>query len=95
MVHNGCVWLAGGRFCGTDAGFAAPADVGLVAGDGGPSWAGEVARDCRRPGGNRNLWVPETLHTSCDLLIFVEESAKPVASSDVADLGCCAVRERL
>jgi hypothetical protein len=23
------------------------------------------------------LWVPETLHTSCDLLILVEQSAEP------------------
>ena len=40
------------------------------------------------------LWVPETLHTSRDLLIFVEESTEPVASADVADLGCGALGER-
>jgi tRNA1(Val) A37 N6-methylase TrmN6 len=34
------------------------------------------------------LWVPGTLRTSCDLLILVNQPAKPVASSDVADL-CC------
>ena len=34
------------------------------------------------------LWVPGTLRTSCDLLILVNQPAKPVASSDVADLGC-------
>jgi hypothetical protein len=28
------------------------------------------------------LWVPETLRTSCDLLIFVELSAEPVAALD-------------
>ena len=39
------------------------------------------------------LWVPETLHTSCDLLILVDQPAEPVASSDVVDLGCCAVGE--
>ena len=28
------------------------------------------------------LWVPETPHMSRDLLIFVEQSAEPVAPSD-------------
>jgi hypothetical protein len=34
------------------------------------------------------VWVPGTLRTSCDLLILVNQPVKPVASSDVADLGC-------
>jgi hypothetical protein len=42
---------------------------------------------------NSALWVPETLHTSRDLLIFVDQSTDLVASSDVVDLGCCAVGE--
>jgi hypothetical protein len=37
------------------------------------------------------LWVPETLHTSCDLLILVNQPAEPGVSSDVVGLGCCAV----
>ena len=39
------------------------------------------------------VWVPETLRTSRDLLIFVDQSTDLVASSDVVDLGCCAVGE--
>ena len=39
------------------------------------------------------LWVPETLHTSCDLLIFVDQAAEPVAAPDVVDLGCRALGE--
>ena len=35
-----------------------------------------------------HLWVPQTLRTSCGLLIFVDQSADPVASLDVVDLGC-------
>ena len=35
----------------------------------------------------------ETLHMSCDLLIFVEEAADTVVSSDLADLGRRAVGE--
>ena len=34
------------------------------------------------------LWVPETPHTSCDLLILVEQSTEPVAPSD----GVCLAR---
>ena len=40
-----------------------------------------------------NLWVPETLHMSCDVLIFVEEAAEAVVSLDLADLGRRAVGE--
>jgi hypothetical protein len=29
-----------------------------------------------------HLWVPETLHTSRDLLVLVEQSAEPFAPSD-------------
>ena len=45
----------------------------------------------RHPGG---LWVPETLFTSRDLLIFVEEAAQAVVSFDLGDVGRCAVGER-
>jgi hypothetical protein len=37
--------------------------------------------------GRARLWVPETLQTSCDLLIFVEEAADAVVSLDLGDLG--------
>ena len=33
------------------------------------------------------LWVPETPHTSRDLLILVEQPTESVASSDFIDLG--------
>jgi hypothetical protein len=36
--------------------------------------------------------VPQTLDTSCDLLIFVNQSTKPVASSDVVGLAHGGVR---
>jgi hypothetical protein len=39
------------------------------------------------------LWVPETLRTSCGLLIFVEEAAESVVSFDLGDLGRGAVGE--
>ena len=39
------------------------------------------------------LWVPETLRTSCGLLIFVEEAAEAVVSFDLGDLGWRAVGE--
>ena len=39
------------------------------------------------------LWVPETLRTSCDLLIFVEEAAEAVVSFDLGDVGRRAVGE--
>ena len=41
----------------------------------------------------RIVWVPETLRTSCDLLIFVEEAAEAVVSLDLVDLGRRAVGE--
>ena len=34
-----------------------------------------------------NVWVPTTLRTSCDLLIFVDQAAEPVASSDTLQIG--------
>jgi hypothetical protein len=37
--------------------------------------------------------VPETLHTSRGLLIFVEEAADAVVSVDLADLSRCTVGE--
>jgi hypothetical protein len=39
------------------------------------------------------LWVPEIMHTSCGLLMFVEEAAEPVVSFDLADVGRRAVGE--
>jgi hypothetical protein len=40
-----------------------------------------------------SVWVPETLRTSCGLLIFVEEAAEAVVSLDRVDLGRRAVGE--
>jgi len=40
------------------------------------------------------LWVPATLSTSCDLLIFVKDAAETVVSFDLVDLGWRAVGER-
>ena len=37
--------------------------------------------------GVTGLWVPENLHTLGDVLILVDQSAEPVASSDVVDCG--------
>ena len=42
-----------------------------------------------------HLWVPETRPTSCDLLIFMEQSAKPVSSSNGVDLGSGSVGQWL
>jgi hypothetical protein len=39
------------------------------------------------------VWVPETPHTSRDLLILVDEPAEAVVSFDLVDLGCCATGE--
>ena len=33
------------------------------------------------------LWVPETRLTLCDLVIFVDEAAEPVASADAVGVG--------
>ena len=33
------------------------------------------------------MWVPQTRHMSCDVLVFVKESAEPVVSSDVGGVG--------
>ena len=43
---------------------------------------GPRAARCSRCGALRTLWVPEMLHTSRDLLILVEQSARSVAPSD-------------
>jgi hypothetical protein len=48
----------------------------------------------RVPARGAALWVPETLHTSRDLLILVEQSAEPVPPSDGVHLACCAAGER-
>jgi hypothetical protein len=37
--------------------------------------------------GALGLWVPETLHTSCNLLILVDQPTEPVASLNVVNLG--------
>jgi hypothetical protein len=42
---------------------------------------------------DRALWVLETLHASCDLLILMDQSAEPVASSNAVDLGSGVVGE--
>ena len=39
------------------------------------------------------LWVPETLRTSCGLLVFAEEAAEPIVSFDLGALGRLAVGE--
>ena len=39
------------------------------------------------------LWVPQTLHTSRDLLILVEQPTEPVVPSDLVDLGCSPMGE--
>ena len=50
---------------------------------------------CSLPRGHSgDLWVPATLSTLCDLLIFVEDAAEPVVSLDLVDLGWRAVGER-
>jgi hypothetical protein len=43
------------------------------------------------PDADSALWVPETPHTSCDLLILVEQSTEPVVPSD----GVCRARRSL
>jgi hypothetical protein len=41
------------------------------------------------------LWVPATLRTSCDLLIFVDQAAEAVASyNPVKSVGACSGRGR-
>jgi hypothetical protein len=50
-------------------------------------YCGEVARSGDQEKGHRML------HTSGDLLILVNQPTEPAASSDVVDLGCCAVGE--
>jgi hypothetical protein len=39
------------------------------------------------------LWVPATLSTSRDLLIFVEEAAEPVVAFDLVNLRRCPAGE--
>ena len=62
------------------------------------TWNGRAKRfrDLVRGSGRgwcRDLWVPATLSTLCDLLIFVENAAEPVVSLDLVDLGWRAVGE--
>ena len=52
------------------------------------SWLALLARS-----NPATLWVPATLSTSCDLLIFVEDAAESVVSLDLVDLGWRAVGE--
>ena len=49
-----------------------------------------INKNCETRG---DLWVPETLFTSRDLLIFVEEAAEAVVSLGLVDLGRRAVGE--
>ena len=46
-----------------------------------------------RPNSTLLLWVPETLHTSRDLLILVDDAAASVTSSDLGRLGSTVVGE--
>ena len=54
-----------------------------------------VARAAKEITTRHHLWVghaqacgcPETLHMSCDVLVFVEEAADAVVSLDLAELG--------
>jgi hypothetical protein len=43
------------------------------------------------PTSSMSLWVPQTPHTSRDLLILVEKPTEQVMASDLVDLGCCPV----
>ena len=56
-----------------------------------PTGPGSTPQNCET---RACLWVPETLFTSRDLLIFVEEAAEAVVSFDLGDVGRCAVGER-
>jgi hypothetical protein len=60
-----------------------------------PSFIGDQPASYTAANGNTVLWVPETRSTSCDLLIFMEQSAKPVSSSNGVDLGSGAVGQWL
>jgi hypothetical protein len=51
----------------------------------GPASPSTCAK-CREDRVGLRVWVPETLHTLCDLLILVDQSTKPVVSSDILDL---------
>ena len=54
---------------------------------------GEAVRP-RTPRRNPDLWVPATLSTSGDLLIFVKDAAEPVVSFDLVNLGWRTLGER-
>jgi ADP-ribose pyrophosphatase YjhB (NUDIX family) len=78
--------------------------VGVLAGrrrDGDPPWvlpaatvgAGETpaqaaARACKQ----QTVWVPETLLTSCHLLILVDQSTEPIRRRTVLAVACRARR---
>ena len=68
---------------------AAEATAGRV----GTALKGSAGRHFENMFGRRTWGVPKILHTSCDLLMLVEQSTEVVASSGVVDLGCCAVVE--
>jgi hypothetical protein len=74
----------------------------------GPSWRKPIVRRLsgtemqramrsKRPrtSGRYSVWVPQTPHTSRDLLILVEKSTEQVLSSDLVDLGFRPVGEQL
>ena len=42
----------------------------------------------------RNVWVPETRRTLCDVLILVDQSTEPIAWADVVDRGWGGARQR-
>jgi hypothetical protein len=60
--------------------------VGDFGADGQHEAFGEAVRP-RTPRRNPDLWVPATLSTSGDLLIFVKDAAEPVVSFDLVNLG--------
>jgi len=41
-----------------------------------------------------SLWVPETLFSSRDLLIFVDEAAESVEPADAVNVGCASLCDR-
>jgi hypothetical protein len=67
--------------------------VGDFGADGQHEAFGEAVRP-RTPRRNPDLWVPATLSTSGDLLIFVKDAAEPVVSFDLVNLGWRTLGER-
>jgi hypothetical protein len=40
------------------------------------------------------VWVPETLFSSCDVLIFVDEAAESVEPAHAVNVGCASLCDR-